>query len=141
MSARCACELFYVLLNSLTMGIVRSQYSKCHSRHFFIYACADSSKWGLFSLSRSAWSPRPPSLFLAAGARLFRSQKSIGFSTLGVRSVALLQVAKLAGEKLGGKSTPKSELFLISHSLERLFRGPRNRRGCNNSPCLRQKSK
>ena len=29
------------------------------------YACADSSMWGLFSLSRSAWSPRPPSLFEA----------------------------------------------------------------------------
>ena len=53
-----------------------------------------------FSLSRSAWSPRPPSLFLAAGARLFRSQKSIGFSTLGVRSVALLQVASFAGNML-----------------------------------------
>ena len=65
MSQRCLCYLFYVLLYFLTMGIVREQYSKCHSRHFFIYACAVSSEWGLFSLSRSAWSPRPPSLFEA----------------------------------------------------------------------------
>ena len=28
--------LFYVLRFSLTMGIVRAQYSKCHPRHFFI---------------------------------------------------------------------------------------------------------
>ena len=64
-SHRCPCYQFYVLLYFLTMGIVREQYSKCHSGHFFIYACADSSEWGLFSLSRSAWSPRPPSLFEA----------------------------------------------------------------------------
>ena len=57
---RYAWYLFYVLLYFLTMGIVREQYSKCHSRHFFIYACADSSKWGLFGrCARSAFRRTP----------------------------------------------------------------------------------
>ena len=57
---RCAFYLFYVLLYFLTMGIVREQYSKCHSRHFFIYACADSSEWGLFGrCARSAFRRTP----------------------------------------------------------------------------------
>ena len=48
------------MLYFLTMGIVREQYSKCHSRHFFIYACADSSKWGLFGrYTRSAFRRTP----------------------------------------------------------------------------------
>ena len=38
------------------MGIVRKQYPKCHSRHFFIYASARSLEWGLFGhCARSAF--------------------------------------------------------------------------------------
>ena len=34
-SHRCACDLFYVLLNFLTMRIVRAQYSECVPSHSF----------------------------------------------------------------------------------------------------------
>ena len=42
------------------MGIVREQYSKCHSRHFFIYARVSSSEWELFGhIARSAFRRTP----------------------------------------------------------------------------------
>ena len=61
---------------------------------YIISSINASLGWGILSAtgnhSRSAWSPRPPSLFLAARARLFQSQKSIGFSMLcgqGMRGI------------------------------------------------------
>ena len=68
MSYRCPCYLFYVLLYFLTMGIVREQYSKCHSRHFFIYAHANSSEWGLIGhFARSAFRRTPSGRLICRG--------------------------------------------------------------------------
>ena len=87
---RSPCYLFYVLLYFLTMGIVREQYSKCHSRHFFIYACADSSEWGLFGrCARSAFRRTPSGRLICKTLFLYQRY------TKGIQKADVIKYASL----------------------------------------------